>query len=954
MSMEVRRVIHDCHDQPVLCVAYNPQRREIFTGSQDTTIKVWLSETGELLRTLQEHAGWVTGLVYANEVRVLFSCGVDGRILVWSKGDLLQKEKVGDKTSTDKSTMQSGPLYCLAWDARRQNLVAGANGHIWVYTVVAENLDLSSREKPIIKLHSLLRDAHTARGMEEPVRGIVCTDAGKLFSCGYDRSLCIWDTDHLAHAKLGQGTKGRGKKSGGSQLGDSPFVKIGGRDNCHEGAISAVTFDPDNNWVITGSFDRNVKIWAGDGKKVTDINGFSDTLTGLCYVPATKTLWMSANSAHPIVYDPRSATDITHFLQQTATSSLQQREAKERVQRLFRIAETGELLASTNTRALHIYRFNPFGACSILRSHSDWVEVCTYCYKRKPPSETGEKGEESMVLLSGSADATVQRWEPSSRMNPFLYSATETYLGHKGAVLCAIYCAELDAFITGGDDGTIRLWPQHDPSEDIVPPEEETGQAAAATPAAEGGEGGGEGGSARATPHSARAASPPGGGEREAPQLTLLQQQQAQQASQQVLRDHSDRITGLVCHGTTLASVSWDLSLMLWDLAPSAHGARVSSTHVVEMAHDDYILSVAYAAELGQYATCAADQGVKIWDAAVDVEPGEGTAEGEAGGSSVPEGKLGKRLVGVLLGHTADVSHVAWNSFHRQWVTGSADQSVRLWSADGACVAELRPPGDAITALEIDQLRGLLIVASMDRAMRVYEPTRQELVQVHHGHSDAVRCIVHVPEKEQYITASWDHTIRVWRAYKPESEKKGKKGKGGAGAVAAGKGGDEDAAAAAAAPSGAEGGSHPGGGGGPDEASAEAAAAAAAAAEAFEEERVPTYAELHPLREPKCLSDRTKGAAESKFLKKVSTEDSREKRKKKQAEEEMAAKSVNGLSLKLAELEHSLKTNYERQEKPPSKEDKRGGRAFGAARGVRGATGAATGRAGAQPPGRTR
>ena len=928
MSMEVRRVIHDCHDQPVLCVAYNPQRREIFTGSQDTTIKVWLSETGEHLRTLQEHAGWVTGLAYANEVRVLFSCGVDGRILVWSKGDLLQKEKVGDKTSTDKSTMQSGPLYCLAWDARRQNLVAGANGHIWVYTVVAENLDLSSREKPIIKLHSLLRDAHTARGMDEPVRGIICTEAGKLFSCGYDRSLCIWDTDHLAHTKVGHSTKAKGKKSGGSQLGDSPFVKIGGRDNCHEGAISAVTFDPDNNWVITGSFDRNVKIWAGDGKKVTDINGFSDTLTGLCYVPATKTLWMSANSAHPIVYDPRSATDITHFLQQTATSSLQQREAKERVQRLFRITETGELLASTNTRALHIYRFNPFGACSILRSHSDWVEVCTYCYKRKPPSETGEKGEESMVLLSGSADATVQRWEPSSRMNPFLYSATETYLGHKGAVLCAIYCAELDAFITGGDDGTIRLWPQHDPSEDIVPPDEETGQGG-------GGGGEGEGGSARATPHSNKAASPPA--EREPPQLTLMQQQQAQQAAQQVLRDHSDRVTGLVCHGTTLASVSWDLSLMLWDLAPSAHGERIFSTHVVEMAHDDYILSIAYSPELQQYASAAADQGVKIWDAAVDVEPGEHT-EGEAGGSSVPEGKLGKRLVGVLLGHTADVSHVAWNAYHRQWVTGSADQSVRLWSADGACVAELRPPGDAITALEIDQLRGLLIVASMDRAMRVYEPTRQELVQVHHGHSDAVRCIVHVPEKQQYITASWDHTIRVWRAYQPESEKKGKKGKG-AGAVAGG--GD----AAAAAPSGAEGGQP---GGGLDEAGAEAAA------EAFEEERVPTYAELHPLREPKCLSDRTKGAAESKFLKKVSTEDS-QKRKKKQAEEEMAAKSVNGLSLKLAELEHSLKTNYERQEKPPSKEDKRGIRgAYGAARGIRGATGAATGRAGAKPPGSTR
>jgi hypothetical protein len=91
-----------------------------------------------------------------------------------------------------------------------------------------------------------------------------------------------------------------------------------------------VTFDPDNNWIITGSFDRRVRIWANDGTRVTEITSFSDTLTGLCYVPATKTLWMSANSPHPIVYDPRSATDITAFLQQTANTAAENREAKER------------------------------------------------------------------------------------------------------------------------------------------------------------------------------------------------------------------------------------------------------------------------------------------------------------------------------------------------------------------------------------------------------------------------------------------------------------------------------------------------------------------------------------------------------------------------------------------------------------------------------------------------
>ena len=344
--MEVRRTITEAHTSKdgkpaaVLCVAYNPQRREIFTGAQDNLIKVWLSETGEQLRTLQEHAGWVTGLAFAPELRVLFSCSIDGRILVWSKSELLQKERVGMGKGdlAENGISKGGPLYCLAWDARRHNLVAGANGHIWVYSAAVDNVDLTSRDRPLITFHSLLRDAHSARGMEEPVRAIISTEQGKLFSVGYDRSLCIWDTDHLAGIPGAEGKGKKQKKKGGDAGGfggDPQLLKKGGKDNCHEGAISAVTFDPDNNWIITGSFDRSVKIWAGDGKKVAEIDDFPDTLTGLAYCPATKTLWMSANSTSPQVYDPRSATDITPYLLQTDTSALDQREEAQAARRPY-------------------------------------------------------------------------------------------------------------------------------------------------------------------------------------------------------------------------------------------------------------------------------------------------------------------------------------------------------------------------------------------------------------------------------------------------------------------------------------------------------------------------------------------------------------------------------------------------------------------------------------------
>jgi WD40 repeat protein len=64
MAMEYRQIIQDAHPKPILCLQYNPFRREIYTSGEDSTIRVWESESGKLLNTWIEHIGWVTQLLY--------------------------------------------------------------------------------------------------------------------------------------------------------------------------------------------------------------------------------------------------------------------------------------------------------------------------------------------------------------------------------------------------------------------------------------------------------------------------------------------------------------------------------------------------------------------------------------------------------------------------------------------------------------------------------------------------------------------------------------------------------------------------------------------------------------------------------------------------------------------------------------------------------------------------
>ena len=427
-------------------------------------------------------------------------------------------------------------------------------------------------------------------------------------------------------------------------------------------------------------------------------------------------------------------------------------------------------------------------------------------------------------------------------MNPYIYSQTEALPGHTGAVLCALYCEEVDMFVTGGDDASIRLWP----ITDVDPASEEENLKSNGKPAGK-----------AAAPAQPQASQPP-----------------------MVLREHADRVTGLVAYGSTIGSVSWDLSIRLWDLKAALRDIRnleePKSAHVIVDAHDDYILSMAHAPEHEQIASASADQGVKLWSLAAmtESEPGEGELHADGTRSPLPfESRRAKMLCGVLKGHAADVSHVKWNAVHGLWVTGSEDHTVRCWTPEGEQKYEIRPPGDAVTALAIDA-NGFILVASMDSAVRVYDVETQEVVQQHTGHSDAVRCIIHVKEKQQYLTASWDRTIRVWRAHSPAVKHSVRAdGEEGAGAPAS-----TDAG------SGATGG----------EAGEE------------EEEFVP-YSTKFPLIEPKWLADRGKGSGD-KFMRKVTKEDGGKGRTKKgDADDALTTKPPQGLAAELSKLEDRLK-----------------------------------------------
>ena len=63
--------------------------------------------------------------------------------------------------------------------------------------------------------------------------------------------------------------------------------------------------------IVTGSFDKTVKIWSPDGKLVHRLDNFLSTVTGICYVPKNKTIWAAGGASYAYLYDPKSGDNVS-------------------------------------------------------------------------------------------------------------------------------------------------------------------------------------------------------------------------------------------------------------------------------------------------------------------------------------------------------------------------------------------------------------------------------------------------------------------------------------------------------------------------------------------------------------------------------------------------------------------------------------------------------------------
>ncbi|KAJ7924656.1 peptidase C14 [Mycena leptocephala] len=121
----------------------------------------------------------------------------------------------------------------------------------------------------------------------------------------------------------------------------------------------------------------------------------------------------------------------------------------------------------------------------------------------------------------------------------------------------------------------------------------------------------------------------------------------------------------------------------------------------------------------------------------------------------------------ILQGHDGGVNCIAISADGTRLVSGSADNTIRVWDArTGEAIMEsIQGHTDVVESVMFSPDGARIVSGSSDNTIRVWDArTGEAVMKPIMGHTKLVSSVVFSPDGARIVSGSWDHTIRVWDA----------------------------------------------------------------------------------------------------------------------------------------------------------------------------------------------
>jgi len=255
------------HKGQVKSVVITKDRKQIISGSEDETIKIWSMSSGECVKTLTGHRGQVKSIVIAEEQQQIISASADQTIKIWSmsSGECV-KTLTGHTDWVSSMIITKDQLQIISgshdktikiWNLASGECVKTLIGHTdWIKSIVfVENQQkiISASTDWTIKIWEVAsgKCIKTMLGHTDSIITMVVTeDQEKIISAGGDETIKIWN---LASGECVKTLTG------------------------HTDWVMSVVVTEDQEKIISSSDDGTVRIWnSSDGKCIKTLTDYTD------------------------------------------------------------------------------------------------------------------------------------------------------------------------------------------------------------------------------------------------------------------------------------------------------------------------------------------------------------------------------------------------------------------------------------------------------------------------------------------------------------------------------------------------------------------------------------------------------------------------------------------------------------------------------------------------------
>ncbi|KAJ7210182.1 WD40-repeat-containing domain protein [Mycena pura] len=414
------------HNSWVRAVAFSPDGRNIASGANDQTIRIWDSESGVGVgKPLTGHSDTVCSVAFSPDGRKILSGSFDQTMRIWDSetGALLAEP-----------FKHSSPVYSVAFSPDGQQIVSASNDIIRLWD--------SKTGEPF-------RDLWTG-DHDQWVTSVTFSPNGRQIAAGITYSLHLWDlaTGELREYPLPQhhgvinsvafSPDGRWIASGSGggtvclwdletgALVEEPLTE-------HQASVEAVAFSPDGRQFASGSVDQTICIWDSETAATVGppLTGHRDMVWSVAFSP----------DGRQIV---SGSTDTTIQLSEAVSG--------ERV---------GELLTGHSDQVTSV-SFSPDGKQIVSGSYDLTIRIWD--------SETGAPVGEPLTghhysvesvafspdgkrIVSGSVDTTIRIWDSKTGTQ-----VGQPLTGHHNIVFSVAFSPDGRHIVSGARDNTIRIW----------------------------------------------------------------------------------------------------------------------------------------------------------------------------------------------------------------------------------------------------------------------------------------------------------------------------------------------------------------------------------------------------------------------------------------------------------------------------------------------------------------